>query len=208
MPSSIRTGQVTHVIGIAGCSGAGKTTVARALADRLKGGAVLLPLDAYYRDVSQSTPEERNDANFDEPDAFDVPLLVTHIQALSEGHPVDRPTYDFVRHCRQIETVRVTPGAFVIVEGLLTFHWTAVRELCHPRIFLDAHDAVRLSRRVARDATERGRSEASVRRQWTTTVAAMSTRYVDPTRKFADAVVDARLPIDLIVSSVTQRFGW
>ena len=143
-------GRPPQLIGIAGGSGAGKTAVALALANRLEGGAVTLPLDAYYRDSGKSTQDRRPQPNFGSPEAFDRALLIAHLRALSRGDAVDRPIYDFVTHRRQAETIRVTPPAFVIVEGLLTFHWAETRELCHPRIFLDAPGALRLSRRVAR----------------------------------------------------------
>jgi len=135
-------------------------------------------------------------------------LLVTHLRALTQGHSVDRPVYDFVTHRRQAETIRVTPEAFVIVDGLLTFHWAETQELCHQRIFLDAPSALRLSRRVARDTVARDHHKVSVREQWAGTAQPMSTRYVKPTRGFADATIDTRPPVAHIVASVTERFGW
>lgn len=201
------SGRRPHLIGIAGCSGAGKTTVARGLAHRLPGGGVVLPLDAYYRDLVPAG-QVPIVTNFDEPQAFDVALLLRHLRSLREGHPVDRPVYDFVRHRRQDETIHLRPRGFVIAEGLFALHWPAARALYHSQVFLTAHNRLRLSRRLTRDTTERGRDAISVRRQWRDTVAPMSTRYVEPTQRFADAVIDADDSVDRVVSALIERFGW
>lgn len=197
-----------HVVGIAGPSGAGKTVLSKALLARLPAGASRLPLDAYYRDRPVHAPRDALGVNFDHPGAIDLPLLVAHLEALAHGEAVLRPVYDFSTHRRRTETRPVAAARFIVVEGLLTFHWETVRALCHTRIYVEADDALRLARRIARDVRDRGRTEPSVRRQWITSVQPMTRRYVVPTRRFAHAVVDAREPADRIAASITRRFGW
>jgi uridine kinase len=197
-----------HLIGIAGPSGGGKTTLADALRGALGEAVPVVPLDAYYRDTGALPPEQRVARNFDHPDAIDDALLVDQLQVLAAGRPVDRPIYDFSTHRRLAETVHVVPASFVVVEGLLTFYWPRLRQLLGTRIFLDAEDELCLARRIARDTTERGRTEASVRQQWESTVRPMFGRYVEPTAAYADAVCDGDRPLDEIVDDVTRRFGW
>jgi uridine kinase len=197
-----------HLIGIAGPSGGGKTALADALRGALGEAVPVVPLDAYYRDTGALPPEQRVARNFDHPDAIDDALLVDQLQVLAAGRPVDRPIYDFSTHRRLAETVHVVPASFVVVEGLLTFYWPRLRQLLGTRIFLDAEDELCLARRIARDTTERGRTEASVRQQWESTVRPMFGRYVEPTAAYADAVCDGDRPLDEIVDDVTRRFGW
>jgi uridine kinase len=196
-----------HLIGIAGPSGGGKSTLARALCEALGEAIPVIPLDAYYRDPGAST-EQRASRNFDHPDAIDDTLVTDQHQALAAGRPVDRPVYDFNTHRRLAETVPVVPASFVIVEGLFVFHWPELRQLLGTRIFLDATDELCLERRIARDRLERGRTEASVRHQWESTVRPMFERYGEPTAVFADAAYDGNRPVGEIVAEVTQRFGW
>ncbi len=196
-----------HLIGIAGPSGGGKTTLAGALCEALGEATPVIPLDAYYRDP-RSSPEQRASRNFDHPDAIDDTLLTDQLQALAAGRPVDRPVYDFSTHQRLAETIHVEPASFVIVEGLFVFHWPGLRQLLGTRIFLDATDELCLRRRIARDRLERGRTEASVRHQWESTVRPMFERYGEPTAVFADAVCDGNRPLGEIVDEVTRRFGW
>ncbi len=197
-----------HLIGIAGPSGGGKTALADALRGALGEAVPVVPLDAYYRDTGALPPEQRVARNFDHPDAIDDALLVDQLQVLAAGRPVDRPIYDFSTHRRLAETVHVVPASFVVVEGLLTFYWPRLRQLLGTRIFLDAEDELCLARRIARDTTERDRTEASVRQQWESTVRPMFGRYVEPTAAYADAVCDGDRPLDEIVDDVTRRFGW
>ena len=197
-----------HLIGIAGPSGGGKTALADALRGALGEAVPVVPLDAYYRDTGALPPEQQVARNFDHPDAIDDALLVDQLQVLAAGRPVDRPIYDFSTHRRLAETVHVVPASFVVVEGLLTFYWPRLRQLLGTRIFLDAEDELCLARRVARDTTERGRTEASVRQQWESTVRPMFGQYVEPTAAYADAVCDGDRPLDEIVDDVTRRFGW
>ena len=199
-----------HLIGIAGPSGAGKTRVACALAERLSPDVPVLPLDAYYRDHPPDPRPHTNvgDFNFDHPDALDLELLVDHLGQLAAGHAVDQPLYDFRTHRRQSETRRLVPHAFVLVEGLLTLYWPEVRALLETRIFISADTETCLSRRLTRDTRDRGRTQASVRHQWSSTVYPMAQRYVEPTRVFADAVVDGTQSVDRVVETIIHRLDW
>jgi len=197
-----------HVIGVAGPSGAGKTVLARALAARLAHGGTVVPLDAYYHDREDLSAADRAVLNYDHPDALDATLATDQLAALAAGESVARPVYDFVTHRRRAETVTVSPGRFVVVDGLLTFHWETTRELCATRIFVEADDAVCLSRRLTRDATDRGRTAASIRRQWRESVVPMRRRYVDPTRRFAHLVLDGRQPVGHNVDRIMRTYGW
>ncbi len=180
-----------HLIGIAGASGSGKTTIARCLARLLTTPpAPVVPLDAYYTDRAEIEAEARAAINYDEPAAIDATLLVAHVQDLAAGATVDRPTYDFARHARTPVTELVVPDRYVIVEGSLTLHWRSVRAVLGTAVFVTVDDDTALSRRHARDTRERGRTHASVHAQWTRTVRPMYARYVEPTRALADVVVD------------------
>ncbi len=196
-----------HLIGIAGPSGGGKTTLAGALRRALGEAIPVVPVDAYYRD-SGASPQQTATVNFDHPDAIDDTLLTDQLDALAAGRSINRPVYDFSTHRRLVETERVVPASFVIVEGLLAFYWPRLRQLLGTRIFLAAEEERCLARRVTRDTHERGRTEASVRRQWESTVRPMFERYGKPTAAFADAVCDGNRPVGEIVDDIRRRFGW
>ncbi len=188
-----------HLIGIAGGSGSGKTTIAHHLAQRLTTPpAPVVPLDAYYRD----RPEPRAAVNYDEPAAVDAALLVAHLRDLAAGATVDQPTYDFARHARSTVTRRIAPDHYVIVEGILTLHWRSVRDVLGTTVFVAVDDDTAFSRRLARDTRERGRTSASVRAQWDGTVRPMHARYVEPTRAMADVVVDGAERSEISVEAV------
>ncbi len=180
-----------HLIGIAGGSGSGKTTIAHHLARRLTTPpAPVVPLDAYYWNRPEPEAEARAAVNYDEPAAVDAALLLAHLRDLAAGATVDQPTYDFARHARSTVTRRVAPDRYVIIEGILTLHWRSVRDMFGTAVFVAVDDDTAFSRRLARDTRERGRTYASVRAQWSETVQPMHARYVEPTRAVADVVVD------------------
>lgn len=185
-----------YCIGIAGPSCSGKTSVARELAGMLPGEVTLFGLDSYYRDLSCLSLKQREQFNFDHPDALENDLLGQHLSELSKGRTIERPVYDFATHSRVAnQTDSVTAGDFLIVEGLFTFHWPEIRELFHLKAFVDAPDPVCLERRKHRDIRERGRSMEFVLAQYAATVRPGNEEFVLPTRQYADVVVGGEHPI-------------
>ena len=178
-----------HLIGIAGPSGAGKTTLARALVDALGPDVALFSLDSYYRDLSHLPPDSRHSYNFDTPEALDNQLLIRHLRDLSAGRPVEKPVCLFPEHVRAPCGEPLEPAAFVIVEGLFALYWEEARSLLATRVFIELDDDTCLARRVQRDTLERGRSRESVRSQYASTVRPMYQRHVEPTRRYAHLVV-------------------
>ncbi len=194
-----------HLIAIAGASGAGKTTLAGRLAAALGAcapAAPVVPLDAYYRDDPAEGPAARAARNYDAPESLEAALLLTHLERLRSGRAAERPSYDFRTHRRTARTVLMQPAPYVLVEGLLALHWPAIRALCGTKLFLQIDDRLALARRIARDTRSRGRTEDSVRRQWSETVHPMFLRYVEPTRRFADLTIDGAAPVEASVAAV------
>jgi uridine kinase len=194
-----------YLIGIAGPSCAGKTELSRNLSARLH--AAILPLDCYYRDLSDRSIAERALFNFDEPAALDHDLFSRHVQDLSLGREIDRPVYDFSIHSRTGASERVKPDRFIIVEGLFVLYWEGVRSRFGTRVFVDLEDEPCLQRRVERDVKERGRTAESVRRQFAATVQPMAARYVRPTSTFADLIISGDNPIGNSVELVLRHIG-
>ncbi|RMD99776.1 MAG: uridine kinase [Deltaproteobacteria bacterium] len=184
------------VIGIAGPSCSGKTSLAIRLEERLPGAVCLLQIDDYYRDLSHLPFEERCRRNFDTPDAIDDDLLVRQVRSLIEGISVERPIYRFETHTRAPETRNVAPAPFLVIEGLFTLYWRALRELLDCSIFITTPDEVCLERRKRRDVEERGRSVAFVLAQYAETVRPMYEAFVAPTIGYADLVVNGETSIE------------
>jgi uridine kinase len=177
------------IIGVAGGTGSGKTTLARALQARLTPpGALLLHQDSYYHDFDACTEAEKERINFDDPASFDIPLLVQHIAALRSGHSVQQPVYDYATHSRAgySETV---PQPVIILEGILLLAIDDLRPLLDIPVFVSAPDDIRFMRRLARDMLERGRTRDSVYRQYLETVRPMHELYVEPSRRHARLIV-------------------
>ncbi len=185
----------TKVIAIAGTSCVGKTTLARHLA-RILPDAAVLPLDAYYRDLSHLPQPDRAALNFDAPDALDYPLLLEHLECLSRGVRVDRPVYSFATHTRKATPQRLEPVSHLVVEGLFALYWPALRTLYQLSVYVEAPHVLCLERRLRRDAAERGRTPGSVRLQYERHVQPMGERYVVPTRAHADVVVSGAAPLE------------
>lgn len=207
------------VLGIAGGSGSGKTTVAQALA--MHGGpehVQVLVQDAYYRDRRDLSFEERCAINYDHPDAFDEKLLVEHVRSLRDGKAIRRPVYDYAKHARTDSYVAVAPARVVILEGILVLAMPAVRDLCDIKIFVDTDADVRFIRRLRRDTAERGRTIDSVIEQYLATVRPMHEAFCEPSKRFADLIVPEggrnevalkllRAKIDSLVKSTAQPEG-
>lgn len=192
------------ILGIAGCSGSGKTTLARELTTQLS--ATLLPLDFYYRDLSHLPPEERSTQNFDHPDSLESHLLIEHVEALSACTTIHRPIYDFATHTRvpgSFETIQ--PSPVLIVEGILALHYEALRPLYDFSIYVNAPHALCLTRRIARDIRERGRTEASVREQYESTARPMADLYVLPSAAHASITVEGTDALDWSIEQILRR---
>ncbi len=193
------------MIGIAGGTGAGKTTVAEEVADRIGEDAAIVPLDNYYRDRSDLSLEERQDINYDHPDAFEWDLLVDDLDALAGGDPVEMPQYDFSVHNRTGETERVEPASVIIVEGILALHHDRVRELLDLQVYVETDADERILRRIQRDVVDRGRDLEGVIRQYRETVKPMHRSFVEPTRRHADVIIPEGMnprAVDLVVERV------
>lgn len=190
------------LIGITGGSGSGKTTFARALAERFEpGNLLLISLDSYYRDRADQTLEERARINYDHPEAFDQALLLEHLQALRAGQAVEQPVYDYATHCRQ-GTTRVEPAPAIILEGILVLALESIRPALDLKVFVDTPADLRILRRLSRDVAERGRSVESVYQQYLQTVRPMHERYIEPTRLFADLIVPGERDTSAAVSAL------
>lgn len=176
------------IIGIAGGSGSGKTTIAAAVVAALP-GVVLIQHDSYYRHRPELSFEERSRVNYDHPDSLETELLIDHVRLLSKGVAIDRPTYDFTRHLRAIETNRLEPAAVIIVEGILVLADQDFREHLDRKIYVDTEPDIRLARRLGRDIEERGRTTASVLEQYFAFVRPMHLEFVEPSKRYADLII-------------------
>mmetsp|Transcript_27676 Transcript_27676/g.41893 ORF Transcript_27676/g.41893 Transcript_27676/m.41893 type:complete len:229 (+) Transcript_27676:73-759(+) len=195
-------------LGIAGGSGGGKTTLARAIAKALGGNdeVVYLSHDYYYKDLSHKRVEERVQTNFDHPDSLDTGLMIEHVKELRKGNAIQVPTYCFKTHCRMEEIKHVTPKPITIVEGILIFTDVDLRKELDLMVYVDADADVRLSRRLERDINERGRSFESVIKQYHATVRSMHAEWVEPSKKFADLVVQTSdHSLDIAVKTLTNH---
>jgi uridine kinase len=179
----------TLLIGIAGGTGSGKTTLAQRIEAALPSDVTLLEQDSYYRDRSHLAPSERAMVNYDEPAALENDLLAAHLGALRDGQAVDAPEYDFATHTRRRATRHIAPSAIVVVEGILLFAVRELREVFDLRIFVDTDDDIRLMRRIRRDIIDRGRDIADIERQYHDTVRPMHLLHVAPSKRFAHLIV-------------------
>ena len=197
------------ILGVAGGTGSGKTTVAREILEAVGPDRIaFLAQDNYYRDVNWESPDQLLEYNFDHPDAIDTPLFVEHLRALKSGRAIELPVYDFVHHRRTDRTVRVEPRPVILVEGILLFAERAIRELLDFRVFVDTDADVRLVRRLRRDMAERGRSVGDVLRQYEATVRPMHLEFVEPSKRFADVIVpeggENRVALEMVSARIDQ----
>jgi uridine kinase len=178
------------VIGVAGGSGSGKTTVVRNIIEALGDGHVsVLEHDHYYRDHPELRLEDRAALNYDHPDALETDLLVRHVEALRSGQSIEMPTYDFARHARRTSTETVLPRTAIIVEGILIFTDAALRKLMDVKVFVDTDSDMRFIRRLQRDIRERGRTVDSVIDQYLSTVKPMHLEFAEPSKRYADVII-------------------
>ena len=205
-PSSSQKRPRPLIIGVVGGSGSGKTTVARAIHESTGLDAAFVDQDAYYNDLAHLVLEERKLVNFDHPDAFDTDLLVAQLQLLADGNAVEKPTYDYAAHTRAAATVVVEPKDIVIVDGILLFTDSRLRELFDIKVYVDVADDVRFIRRLQRDVQDRGRSMADVIRQYLGTVRPMHLEFVEPSKRYADVILPEgghnRIGVEMIIARV------
>ena len=199
------------VIGIAGGTGSGKTTLMKNLIARFGDVVTVLSHDNYYRRHDDLTYEERSQLNYDEPAAMETELMVQHLDALRHWQEIDCPVYDFSAHNRSDETIRVVPRKVIIVEGILIFADEDLRDLMDIKIFVDTDADVRLCRRIKRDVNKRGRTLESVLTQYQTTVKPMHEKYVEPSKKYADLVVPEGgknfVALDMIMDRIQRHLN-
>ena len=200
------------VIGIAGGSGSGKTTVVRAITQQLSGRVVVIPQDSYYKDSSHLPMEERQKINFDHPDAIDWKLLCQQIRELKQGHTVEQPVYSYITCSRSTtETVTVEPADVIIVEGILIFTHKELRDQMNIKVFVDADDDDRLMRILVRDIAERGRTIETAIDHYTETVKPMHLQFIEPSKRYADIIVPQgghnRVTIDVISATIEKAMS-
>ena len=177
------------VIGIAGGTGSGKTTLMKNIIDKFSNDVTVISHDNYYKRHDELTYEERCQLNYDEPAALETDLMARHLELLRQGQAIDCPVYDFTQHNRSNETIRIEPRKVIIVEGILIFEDKPLRELMDIKIFVDTDADVRLCRRIKRDVRKRGRTLESVLEQYQNTVKPMHEMYVEPSKKYANIIV-------------------
>jgi uridine kinase len=198
------------VLGIAGGSGSGKSTIAHAILDALAPGAgALIEQDHYYKPQPHLALEERAQVNYDHPDALEVELLAAHIDELRAGRAIERPTYDFAVHDRAPRGLRIEPARVIVVEGILVLFEPRLRQLFDAKLFVDTDADIRLMRRIRRDLEHRGRTFAQIRKQYYESVRPMHLAFVEPSKRFADLVVPEGgqnpVALDLILSHLRGR---
>lgn len=196
------------IIGIAGGTASGKTTVAKRIYENASnyGNVVMIRLDDYYKRLDHLTLDERKKVNYDHPTSYDVELICNHLRLLQEGVSIEKPTYDFVVHNRSDVTETINPAPVIILEGIMTFAIPEINELCDIKIYVDTADDVRFIRRLKRDVRDRGRSVESVIDQYLNTVRPMHLLFVEPSKKYANIIIPEgghnQAAIDLVSTKI------
>ncbi|MGA2504748.1 MAG: uridine kinase [Anaerolineales bacterium] len=200
------------VIGIAGGSGSGKTTVAQTILQRVGPDRIsFLQHDAYYKDLNGLPPTQRIEVNFDHPNSLETELLTNHILKLKEGHPVEVPIYDFSNHSRTNRTYTVQPRGVILVEGILIFTEASLRDLFDVKLFVDTDSDLRFIRRLERDISERGRTLEMVIKQYLSTVRPMHLEFVEPSKRYADVIIPEggfnAAALDMVVARIESMLS-
>ena len=200
------------MIGIAGGTGSGKTTVARRVAAALADSSVaFVEMDSYYRNHVGLSMAELHQINWDHPDAFDIDLFVEHLDAMGRGEPVEKPVYDYTIHARSAETVRIAKVDVVVVDGILLFTDERVRDRLDVKVFVDADADIRLVRRIRRDMASRGRPLEEILEQYVHTVRPMHLQFIEPSKRWADVIVPRgghnTVAIEMILAKIRQRLA-
>lgn len=199
------------IIGVAGGTGSGKTTLARHIANAFGKRVSVITHDSYYRNQNDKSIEERARQNYDHPDAFETDLLCRHLEMLASGQPVDVPVYDYTVHNRSSQTVRVEPKPVIVLEGILLFSDEKLRNMIDLKIFVDTDADERILRRIVRDTRERGRTLESVIKQYLTTVKPMHDAFVEPYKRYADVIVPGGgnnpAALDMIITRISRQLA-
>ena len=200
------------VIGIAGGSGSGKTTVVKAIVNQLQGRVVVIPQDSYYKDSSHVPVEERKNINFDHPDAIDWKYMCQQVRELKSGKTIEQPVYSYITCSRSTtETITVEPADVIIVEGILIFTCKELRDQMNIKIFVDADDDDRLMRIIVRDMAERGRTIETAIEHYCSTVKPMHLQFIEPSKRYADVIVPQgghnQVAIDIITNTVEKALN-
>lgn len=195
------------VIGIAGASGAGKTTLAKKLQTSLGEDVAVICQDNYYKDLSHLSIDQRSQTNFDAPGSIDFDLLKTHLKALKAGKVIDLPVYDFVTHSRTDETIKIDPKKITIIEGCLVFAVPEIRDICDMKLFVDADMDICLCRRIERDQKERGRSFPDIKNQYLKTVLPMFSKYIAPSKAYADLIIPNESENGLVLDFISRQLS-
>lgn len=196
------------IIGIAGGTGSGKTTVAKAIVDRLGSEHVaLISQDAYYKEHLDLSNSERERLNYDHPDSFDSELLLTHLLKLRAGEPIWMPTYDFASHSRSSQAILIPHKPVIVLEGIHVLVESMLREFLDIKVYVDTDPDVRVLRRVMRDIQDRGRSLSSVYQQYLSTVKPMHDAFIEPSKRYADLIIPEGGENEIAISLLTTRIG-
>ncbi|MCC5942524.1 MAG: uridine kinase [Balneolaceae bacterium] len=200
------------IIGVAGGSGSGKTTVVNRIVKRIGSENILLvEHDSYYRDLSHIPLSERKKQNFDHPSSLETELMIRHIDALRKGYKIDLPVYDFVAHTRSEKTIPVSPKNIILIDGILIFSEPKLLELMDIKIFVDTDDDVRLLRRLKRDIQERGRDLDGVLNQYETFVRPMHLDFVEPSKRYADIIIprggENRVALEMVIAMINGKLN-
>jgi uridine kinase len=200
------------ILGIAGGSGSGKTTVTRKIVSALNSESIiLLDHDSYYKDQSALSYEKRVGVNYDHPDALDNDLLLEHLKQLRDYKPIEKPVYNFVSYTRSNQTLLIEPKDIIILEGFLIFTDPRIRQMCNIKIYVDTDDDIRIIRRIERDLKERGRSLESIISQYFATVKPMHHQFVEPSKRFADIIIPYgghnQIAIDMVLTQIKSKLN-
>jgi uridine kinase len=200
------------IIGVAGGSGSGKTTVVDYICEHFGSENILrLEHDAYYRDLKHLEFEERVKQNFDHPSSLETELLIRHLNALLEGYPVEVPVYDFANHVRKEETISATPTQVILIDGILIFSEPELLQLMDVKIFVDTDDDIRLLRRLKRDISKRGRSFEGVLKQYEEFVRPMHLEFVEPSKRYADVIIPRggknKVAREMVISHIERKLS-
>jgi uridine kinase len=201
---------VPVIVGIAGGSGSGKTTVAESLVEQLNGNVALVQHDAYYRHTPELSFDARSQVNYDHPASLETELLVEHLVSLQSGQAIEKPVYDFAKHLRSDEVVVVQPAPVILVEGILVLAEPGLRAVLDLKVFVDTDADIRLARRLERDIEERGRIVASVITQYFTSVRPMHLEFVEPSKGFADVIIAGGFTqeaVDSVIDMIRSHRG-